>query len=123
MNARPICRRFSCGSIAPARALRNLSSRLDDVQIGLEMAGELADDRFLLGLAQQSVIDQDAGNLRADGLGQQRGDDRRIDAAGKPADHPAVAHPAADGVDRFAGKVAQPPRAATAADGSAENCR
>ena len=44
---------------------------LDDVQVGLEVVGELADDRLLLVLPQQAVVDQDARELRADRLGQQ----------------------------------------------------
>ena len=99
---------------------QKLVFRLDDVQIGLEVVGELADDRLLFVLAQQAVIDQDAGELRADGLGQQRGDHRRIDPARQPADHAIVAHAAADRLDRLAGEIAQLPRARATADGLEE---
>ena len=58
------------------------------------------DDRLVLVLAQQAVVDQDARELRADGLGQQRGDDRRIDAAGQAADHAVVADALANRGDR-----------------------
>ena len=34
---------------------------VDDVQIGLEMVAELRDDRLGLVLAQQAVVDEDAG--------------------------------------------------------------
>ena len=53
--------------------------------------------------------------MRADRLRQQRGDDRRIDPARQPADHPVAADAAADGLDRLAGEIAQLPRAGAAA--------
>ena len=70
MNTWPMRRRFSCGSVTPASAARNVSSRLHDVQVGLEVLGELVDDRFRFALAQQAVVDEDAGELRADRLVQ-----------------------------------------------------
>ena len=88
MKAWPILLRFSCGSVTPAKAAKNLSSRVDHVQVGLEVVGELPDHRLRFVLAQQAVVDQDAGGLRADGLGQQGRHHRGIDPAGKPADHP-----------------------------------
>ena len=97
---------------------QKLVFRLDHVQVGLEVIAELPDDRFLFVLAQQAVVDEDAGELRADGLGQQRGDDRRIDAARQSADHAVVAHAAADRLDRLAGEIAQLPRARATAHAS-----
>ena len=49
-----------------------------------------------LGKAQQSVVDEDAGELFADGLVNQDSGDRRIDAAREPADHPTIADLRAD---------------------------
>ena len=94
---------------------QKLVFRLDDVQIGLEVIAELADHPLLFVLAEQTVIDEDAGELRADGLGQQRGDDRGIDPAGKPADHAIAADAAADGFDGLAGEIAELPRAGATA--------
>ena len=45
-------------------------------------------------LPQQAVIDEDAGQLVADRLMDQHRRDRRIHAAGQPADHPPRARPA-----------------------------
>ncbi len=47
----------------------------------------------LLGLVQphQAVIDEDAGQLLADRLVDEQRRDRGVDAAGEPADHPALA--------------------------------
>ena len=97
--------------------------RLDDVQVGLEVAGELADDRLLLGLAQQPVVDQDARNLGTDGRGQQRGDDRRIDAPGKPADDPPVADAAGGPPRPFRGQNRPAARCRRNRRPSSENCR
>ena len=116
MNAWPMRRRFSCGSVTPAKRRQELVLRLDDVQIGLEVVGELADHRFLFVFAQQSVIDQDAGQLRADGLGQaarRRPTNRRRRTARRSPDR----RPRGGGrFDGFAGEIAQLPRAGAAAD-------
>ena len=63
--------------------------------------------------AQQAVIDQDARDLRADRLGQQRGHDRRIDPARQAADHRRLPTCCADRLDGLAGEIAQFPRAAS----------
>ena len=95
---------------------------LDHVQVGLEVVGEFLDDRFFLVLAQQAVIDQDAGELRADGLRQQGGGHRRIDSAGESANHAIIAHAPADGLDGFAGEIAQLPVACDSRRRSSGNC-
>ena len=51
--------------------------------------------------AHQAVIDEDAGELVADRLVDQHRGDGRIDAAGQPADHPALADLRADLRDRL----------------------
>ena len=53
-------------------------------------------DLLGLALAQQAVVDEDAGQLVADRALDQGGGDRRVDAAGQPADRPLVADLAAD---------------------------
>ena len=53
-------------------------------------------DKFIL--AQDAIVDEDAGQLAADGLVDQHGRNRRVYAAGEPADHV----PGADfGANRF----------------------
>src|SRR3546814_4402663 len=56
-----------------------------------EMIGEDLHDLIAFVMAQQTMIDEHAGQLRADRLVQQRRDHRRIDTAGKPEQHVAVA--------------------------------
>ncbi len=65
MNTWPMRRRFSCGSVTPASAVKKLIFRFHDVQIGFEVRRELADDRRFLVLAQQAVVDQDARQAAA----------------------------------------------------------
>ena len=52
---------------------------------------ERLDDLVALALAHQPGVDEHARELRADGPVHERGGDRRVDAAGQRADHPAVA--------------------------------
>ena len=52
-----------------------------------------------LALAHEPGVDEDARELGADGLVHERGGDRRVDAAGQPADGARVADLGADGVD------------------------
>ena len=40
---------------------------LDNVQVGCEMVAELVDDQLGFVLAQQPVVDENAGQLRPDG--------------------------------------------------------
>ena len=51
--------------------------------------------------AHQAGVDEDAGELVADGLVDQDGRDREIDAAGESADHPALADLLADPLHLF----------------------
>ena len=60
------------------------------------MVAEQRHDLLGLAGAQQAVIDEDAGELVADRLVDQHRGDRRIDAAGEAADHPALADLGAD---------------------------
>ena len=68
------------------------------------MVAEKGHDLFRLALPQQAVIDEDAGQVFADGLVDQHGGDRGIDAAGKAAENPALPHLLADRLDRLAAK-------------------
>ena len=60
------------------------------------VAAEQPDDLLRLVLPHQAVVDEDAGELVADRLVDQHRGDRGIDAAGKAADHPALADLLAD---------------------------
>ena len=85
----------------------------DEVDVPLAERGL---DLVALVLAHQAVVDEYAGELAADRLGQQGRCDRRIHAAGQRQQHLAVAHLAADGGDRVVLIVAHRPVALGAAD-------
>ena len=61
MNSRPMILRFSSGSVTPARAARNGLARVDDVEVDAGRGDEVALDLLGLALAQQPVVDEDAG--------------------------------------------------------------
>ncbi len=71
---------------------------IDDVQVDAGRGDVVP--LHLLGLArpQQPVVDEDAGQLVADGALDQRCRHRGVDSAGQAADHPLAADLAADGL-------------------------
>ena len=60
----------------PGEDTEKLLLRRDDVEVGLEVGGELLDDGGGLVLPQEAVVDEDARHLIADGPAEKRGDDR-----------------------------------------------
>ena len=60
-------------------------------EVDLERVAEGVDDRRRLALPQHAVIHEHAGELIADRLVNEDGDDRRVDPAGQRAQHPVVA--------------------------------
>ena len=66
--------------------------------------------------AQDSVVDEDAGELVADGAMDEDGSDGGIDAAGESADHAAVADLFADGFDGFVDEALRRPVGSESAD-------
>ena len=62
------------------------------------------------------MVDEDAGELIADRLVDQRRGDRRIDTAGEPEKHGVASHLCADRGDGFAFVIAHVPVFAAAAD-------
>src|SRR5690606_12817031 len=75
----------------PLQALEEPLARIHDHQPDPEMAPEGALHALALALPEQPGVDEDAGELVADGPVHECGGDRRIDAAGQPADHLLVA--------------------------------
>ena len=71
---------------------------------------------FLFVFPQQSIVDQDAGQLGTDGTKEQRRRHRGIDAAGESADDAVCAHFRANAVDRFVRKISHGPGTVTAAN-------
>ena len=72
---------------------------VDVDQLDAEALTEGVDDLLGLALAQQAVVDEDAGELLADRPVHERGGGGRVDPAGEPADHAAVADLGADPLD------------------------
>ncbi len=64
---------------------------IDANDLDAHVLGKGRHDLIALAQAQQSVIDEYAGQLCADGLVQQRGHHRRIDAARQTQQHPVAA--------------------------------
>ena len=91
-------------------------ARVDMDERDVVVAAEEVDDLLGLALAQQAVVDEDAGELVADRLVDQHRGDRRIDAAGEAADHPALADLRADALDRLVAEGGHRPVAGEAGD-------
>ena len=72
---------------------------VDGVQPRAGGGHEVALHLLALARAQQAVVDEHAGEAVADGALDERGGHRGVDAAGEPADRPAVADLRADGLD------------------------
>ena len=94
MNSRPMILRLASGSVCPRSASRKRCSASTRITSHAERVGEGAHHLVALAQAQQAVIDEHAGELRADRPMQQRRDHRGIDAAGKPQQHALAARPA-----------------------------
>ena len=73
-------------------------------------------DLLALALAQQPVVDEDAGEVVADGPVHERRGDGRVDAAGQPADDELVADLRADRLDLLVDDVGRRPRRLDAGD-------
>ena len=79
-------------------------------------AAEQGDHAFAFAEPQQAVIDEHAGELVADRFVDEHGGDGGIDAAGKTANHPALADLTADFLDRLVLERPHRPIAGTAGD-------
>ena len=102
--------------MTPASTSQEALRGVDVDQVHLQVAAEGVEDALRLLAAQQAVVDEDAGQLVADGAVDERRRDRRVDAAGEGADDAAVAHLLADALDALADEVRRRPVAAAAAD-------
>ena len=105
--------RLRIGDVLQARKEALLGVDTHEVDIPVFKRGL---DFVALVLAQQTVIDKDARELAADGLGQQRRRNRGVHAAGKRQQHLAVADLGADVLNGLAHEVAHRPVTGRAAD-------
>ena len=79
--------RFSSGSVTPASASRKRSSALTWIRSTAKWERKVSLDLFRLAEPEQPVVDEDAGELVADRRVDEGGGHRRVDSAGKTADH------------------------------------
>ncbi len=89
---------------------------IDVDDLDAEVVGEGLHHLFGFVQTQQAVVDEDAGQLVADGAVQQSGDDGGIDAAGQAEYHFVAAHFGTHPADGFFDIVRHVPVGAAAAD-------
>ncbi len=104
----------------PAQLAKKEIARVAMDQRDVVMIAEQAHHLIPLAGAHQAGIDEDAGELLADRLAQQRRDHRGIDAAGEAADDPAPADLLAYPRDRLGTEGGHRPIAAAAGDAMGE---
>ena len=108
--------RFCSGSVTPVSSLRNRSCGLHVHQRNIVVVAEQRDHALGFAEAQQPVINEHAGELIVDRLVDEDGGDGGIDAAGKPADHLALADLLPDLLDRLLLEGAHGPVTGAAGD-------
>ena len=91
MNSAPMILRLASGSTCAGEALEEAVGCVDRDQRDVEAVAERCDDLLALVLAHEAVVDEDAGELVADGAVDEHRGDRRVDAARKAADDAAAA--------------------------------
>ena len=96
MNCSPIALRFVSGSVTPASAVEEALAGVDDDEVDAGRLDEVLLDLLGLALAQQPVVDEDAGQLVADRLLHQGRCDGGVDAAGERAEDAVLADLLAD---------------------------
>ena len=95
-------------------------ARIDAHDLRVQLAGEHVHDHVAFVQPQQAVVDEHAGELVADGAVDQRGRDRRIDAARQAEDHLFTPDLFTDPGDRFFDVVPHDPVGLCAADAEHE---
>ena len=104
--------RLASGSATPSSAAKYSSAASTRITLHAHVLGQGVHDLVAFLAAQQAGVDEDAGELVADGLVQQRRHHRGIDAAGQAQQHVVVADLFADprhlvGDDRSAPSTAR----------------
>ena len=116
MNVLPMILRLRSGSVTPLSRRRNSFDGVLVLQLDFEMAPENFLHHLRLAPAQQAVVDENAGELVADGLVQQRRRHAGIHAAAQAENHPFLADLRADLLDGLVDVTAHRPVLAAAAD-------
>ena len=99
MNSSPIALRLASGSVRPAETGEEALAGVDVDQLDPHRAAERLGHLLALTLAHQAGVDVDARQLMTDRPVHERRGDRRVDAAGQRAEHPAVADLGSDAGD------------------------
>lgn len=107
---------FLFGVAHALKVAEELFAGIDGDDVGVELAREHVDDHFAFVLAQQAVIDEDAGELIADGAVDERGSDRGIHATREAKDDFFIADLSTDFFDGFGNVVGHDPVGGRAAD-------
>ena len=116
MNSAPMILRFCSGSVTPASRAEEARRRVDHDQRQLHPVAEPILDLGRLLLAQQAVVDEDAGQPVADRLVHEQRRDRRIDAAATGRRRRGRRRPRPDAGHGFVDERRHRPVAAAAAD-------
>ncbi len=93
--------RFFSGSLTLRELAEEKLGGVDGINVEAELVAQVLLHAVELVFAQHSVVDEDAGQLVADGAMDEHGGDGGIDAAGESADDAAVADLLADALRRF----------------------
>ena len=102
--------RLPSGLVTPDSASRKRVLGVDGDQLGTRGGDEVALHLTTLARPQQPVVDEDARQPVTDGTLHQRCGDRRVHAAGEPADGAAVPDLGTDLLDQRVGDVGRRPR-------------
>jgi hypothetical protein len=115
MKVRPMILRFFSGRFA-GQVVEELVFSVGADHLDAHVLGEHGHHLLAFVQAQQAVVDEHAGQLVADGLVQQRGNHRRIHAAGQAEQHVVGADLGADLGDGVFSDFRRGPQGFTAAD-------
>ena len=116
MNTRPMILRLASGSASPRKRSQEALLGIDADDVHAHVLGEGRHHLIALAEPQQAVIDEYAGELRADRAVQERRQHRGIDAARQPEQHLVAADLRADARDAVLDDVAGGPARAAAGD-------
>jgi hypothetical protein len=117
MNSRPMTLRLRSGSETPSSLRRKRPRRVHEDDLQVQPLGEALAHLLRLLLAEQAVVDEDAGEAVADRALHDERRDGRVDAARERADHAALrAHLLADPRRRLLDEGARVPVAPAAGD-------
>ena len=115
-NSLPMILRLASGVGDAGELAEEPLARVDGDHLDVLALGEHLHHQPAFVLAQQAVVDEDAGQAIADRLVDQRRGDARVDAARQAEDHLVVADLLADARDRLVDVVAHHPVGPRAAD-------